>query len=306
MKTKHLTIMFTDIKGFTSKTSKSSREQLHQLLELHDKLILPIFKDFGGKVIKTIGDAFMVSFHSPTDALLCGIKIQNILAKHNEKVPPKDQLEVRIAINSGEVTIKENDVFGEAVNIASRLEGIADAGDIYFTESVYLAMNKSEIPTAEVGHRHFKGIPEEIKVYKVLQEGAKRKGVFKKEKPVKREYIPKKKKILKILKWVAIVFVILVIISKCSENKEQEQEKERFEQHEIEKEFQKDQLRQEIEHIAMETRKAIEEGDERRAQKGIDALHEFNEKLNHPPELEDEIHDIKIFYDEVFGIPDEK
>ena len=73
MQTQNLTIMFTDIKGFTPKTSKMSREKLHKLLDQHDELILPLFKKFKGRLIKTIGDAFMVTFHSPTDAVLCGI-----------------------------------------------------------------------------------------------------------------------------------------------------------------------------------------------------------------------------------------
>ena len=77
---KHMTIMFTDIKGFTDKTTKISRTQLHKLLEMHDELIIPIFKEFRGRVVKTIGDSFMVVFHSPTNAVLCGIKIQKILA----------------------------------------------------------------------------------------------------------------------------------------------------------------------------------------------------------------------------------
>ena len=127
MKVKHLSIMFTDIKGFTSKTAKKSRKELSRMLELHDALIRPIFKEFGGKVIKTIGDAFLVTFTSPTDAVLCGIKIQKVLAKHNKYNDDGDRLEVRVAINSGEVTVKGNDIFGDAVNTAARLEGVAEA-----------------------------------------------------------------------------------------------------------------------------------------------------------------------------------
>jgi class 3 adenylate cyclase len=211
MKTKHLTIMFTDIKGFTPKTSRMSRKELQILLEKHDELIKPIFEDFNGTIVKTIGDAFMVTFHSPTNAVLCGMKIQKELKKHNEKSVEGDKLEIRVAVNSGEVTLKEEDVFGEAVNIAARLEGIADAGDIYFTEAVYLAMNKSEIPTAEIGYKQFKGIPEEIKVYKVLGEGKhRRRG----EKQVIREKKKRKEKIMNVFAWIGIIVVSLIIIKR--------------------------------------------------------------------------------------------
>ncbi len=162
--------MFTDLKNFTDRSSRQTRQELLRLLELHDDLVRPIFEQFGGNIVKTVGDAFLVTFESPTDAVLCGIEVQNNLRKHNEDVEHDEKMEVRIAINSGEVTMKNNDVFGEAVNITSRIEGIAEPNEIYFTEAVYLAMNKSEVPSSEVGHRHLKGIPHEIKVYKVLRE----------------------------------------------------------------------------------------------------------------------------------------
>ncbi|TAL19178.1 hypothetical protein EPN90_04385 [Patescibacteria group bacterium] len=170
MQTKHLTVMFTDIKNYTVKSSEKTREELLGLLEEHDRLVRPVFEKFGGTVVKTIGDAFLVTFESPTDAVLCGMEIQRILKAHNASAHPNERIEVRVAINSGEVTVKDNDVFGEPVNIAARIEGIAEVNEIYFTEAVYLAMNKAEVPSAEVGVRHLKGIPHEIKVYKVLQE----------------------------------------------------------------------------------------------------------------------------------------
>ncbi|MBU0457658.1 MAG: adenylate/guanylate cyclase domain-containing protein [Nanoarchaeota archaeon] len=170
VETKHLTVMFTDVKGFTVTTSIKKREDFEKFLDLHEQLIEPIFKKYGGKIIKTIGDAFMVTFDSPTNAVLCGINIQEKLEEYNRKPEVDEKVEVRVAINSGEVHLRKDDIFGEAVNIAARIEGIAEPNEVYFTESVYLAMNKSEIPSAEVGYRKLKGIPEEIKVYKVLKE----------------------------------------------------------------------------------------------------------------------------------------
>jgi len=171
MKTKNLAIMFTDMKGFTTLTSTQSRAQLEHLLDLQDTLMRPVFKMFGGRVVKTIGDAFMVVFESPTNAVLCGMKIQENILNHNAVAPSSDQFEVRIAVNVGEVNVnKDGDIFGEAVNIASRIEGISEPNEVYFTEAVYLAMNKNEIPTAEMGERHLKGIPQPVKIYKVLQE----------------------------------------------------------------------------------------------------------------------------------------
>jgi len=171
MECKNLTIMFTDIKGFTQRTSQQSRSATIDLLKKHNDILIPIFEERGGKIIKTIGDAFLVVFESPTNAVLTGIELQKQLGEHNKNSVDDDLLEVRVAINTGEVTLVDNDVFGEAVNIASRLESVSEANDVYFTESTYLAMNKSEVPTAEIGYRVFKGIPDKIKIFKVLREG---------------------------------------------------------------------------------------------------------------------------------------
>jgi class 3 adenylate cyclase len=170
MQTKILAIMFTDIKGFTSLTSTISRKEIEQLLLVHDKILRPIFLEFRGTIIKTIGDAFMVTFESPTDAILCGMKIQEVILQRNKKAPGNERFEIRVAVNSGEVYVQNKDVYGEPVNIAARIEGIAEANQVYFTEAVYLAMNKNEIPSCEAGVHHLKGIPEPVKIYKILRE----------------------------------------------------------------------------------------------------------------------------------------
>ncbi len=170
MQTRHLTIMLTDIKGFTSKTASSSRTQVFEMIERHKQLVLPVVEKFKGTLVKTIGDAFLVTFDSPTDAVLCGIAIQDVLKAHNADRNSDDKIEIRIAINTGEVTLTDNDVYGDAVNITARIESIAEAGEVFFTEAVYLSMNKKEVPSSEIGYRQFKNVPEKIKVYRVLRE----------------------------------------------------------------------------------------------------------------------------------------
>ncbi|MDH5785057.1 MAG: adenylate/guanylate cyclase domain-containing protein [Chromatiales bacterium] len=170
MPTRNLSIMFTDIKGFTERTSGSTRQGMKALLDAHDRLLKPVFRHFAGTIVKTIGDAFLVHFESPTDAVLCGVTIQEVLRQYNSDIDDHDRLEVRVAINVGEVDLRENDILGEAVNIAARLEGITEAGEVWFTDAVYQTMNRSEAPSAEVGERLFKGIPHPIRVYRVINE----------------------------------------------------------------------------------------------------------------------------------------
>jgi hypothetical protein len=160
--------MFTDMKGYTSRTSVQSREATLGMIMQHKKLLLPIIQGYGGRLVKTIGDAFLVTFESPTDAVLAGMALQKKLRRYNKDLPEDQQIEVRIAINTGEVIEDEADIFGEAVNIASRIEGISKPNEIYFTESTYLSMNRTEVPSAEIGYRILKGIPNKVKIYKVL------------------------------------------------------------------------------------------------------------------------------------------
>jgi len=170
MPTQNLTIMFTDIKGFTERTSGSTRAGMNNLLAEHERLLVPVFQYFDGRIVKTIGDAFLVTFASPTDAVLCGVTIQEVLRQHNLDAAESVRIEVRVAINVGEVEVRDNDVLGEPVNIAARLEGATEAGEVYFTDAVYQTMNRQEAPSADVGERVFKGIPYPIRVYRVLNE----------------------------------------------------------------------------------------------------------------------------------------
>jgi hypothetical protein len=140
------------------------------MLEKHKEIVLPVLEKRGGKLIKTIGDAFLMVFESPTDAVLSGVEVQDALLEYNHGKTGDDRLDVRIAINVGEVNLTDDDVFGEPVNITARIEAIAEAGEVYFSEAVYLAMNKREVPTSEIGFRKLKGIADEIKLYKVKRE----------------------------------------------------------------------------------------------------------------------------------------
>lgn len=164
--TRNLTLLLTDIKGFTSKVSRKTRDEIQRMLDLHRAIVLPILKGKGGRLIKTIGDAFLMTFESPTDAVLAGIAVQETLALHNRNLPEEERFEIRIAVNQGEVVLADDDVFGEPVNITARVEAQTDAGEVFFTEAVYLSMNRAEVPCREVGFRQLKGIPEMVRIYR--------------------------------------------------------------------------------------------------------------------------------------------
>jgi adenylate cyclase len=153
--------------SFTKYSSSFSQQQLIYLLDFQDKIFLPTIKIYNGKVIKTIGDAYLVTFDSATSALLCAINIQEKIDMHNDVVSKDKKFMVRIALNCGDVTLKNNDIFGTPVNIASRVQCLAKPGEIYLTQAAYLALNRNEIPFAKIGKKKLKGIPKEIMLYKV-------------------------------------------------------------------------------------------------------------------------------------------
>lgn len=170
MRTENLAVMFTDIEGFTARTSRQTHQENALMMRRHDALLMPVVRAFGGRHVKSIGDAWLVVFRSPTNSVLCGMAIQDRLWDYNRRVVDDEKLRVRVAVNLGEVrvtrTLGATDVLGEPVNIAARVEGEAGAGEVVFTEAVHLAMNKAEVPAEEVGYRHLKGVPEPVRLYR--------------------------------------------------------------------------------------------------------------------------------------------
>ncbi len=162
-----LTVMFIDLVGYTQTTERLDREHISEVHDVFDSLALPAFKKYNGKVLKKIGDAFLITFKSPTDAVLCGVELQNTFERFNRDYQPQYPLHIRVALHTGEVLLKEGDIYGEAVNIASRLEGIARPGEIVFSEALFLAMNKNEVPFVHLGQKKLKGVKYPVRIFRV-------------------------------------------------------------------------------------------------------------------------------------------
>lgn len=172
-----LTIMFTDIQGFTRLTEERGDAYSNEVRKAHDGLLVPIIeRDGGGRVIKHIGDAVMAVFSEPSTAVARSLEIQETLRRHNiahTELPP---LLVRIGLHMGQVTVEDKvslDVFGRHVNRASRVEGLADGGHIYLTYSVFdsakgwmMGRNK-EVAWISHGHYRVKGIDEALEIFEV-------------------------------------------------------------------------------------------------------------------------------------------
>jgi class 3 adenylate cyclase len=176
------TVMFIDLVEYTKTTARLTREHFDQLLNAFETIPAPIFEKYSGTVVKKIGDAFLVTFRSPTDAVLCGIALQREFRKYNLKNRLRHPLRIRVAIHMGEVLHRAGDVYGDAVNTASRIEAITQAGQVVFSDAVFSSMNKNEVPYVHIGLKDLKGVKYPIRLWRVRtrqDEVQRRKEAFK-------------------------------------------------------------------------------------------------------------------------------
>ena len=126
------TILFTDLVGHTDMMQRLGDERGRDVLREHERITRDTLKEFAGSEVKTMGDGFMVSFTSVTQALDCAIALQRAFAAHNESSP--EPLQVRVGLNAGEPIEEDGDLFGSTVILASRVAAQAGAGDILIPE----------------------------------------------------------------------------------------------------------------------------------------------------------------------------
>jgi len=165
----NLAIMFVDMAGFAERTARQTREQNKAMLRDFAGLLIPLIARFGGRHVKSIGDALLVAFRSPTDSVRCGMAMHDAVSAYNQERSRNDPIQIRVALNVGEVRLESDDVFGEAVNIAARVEELTPPGEIYLTGVVYLSMNKTEVAAEHIGERMLKGVPEPVRLFRVPQ-----------------------------------------------------------------------------------------------------------------------------------------
>ena len=157
-------IMFTDIVGYTALMGNDEKKAF-ELLNKNRQLQKPIIEEFNGRWIKELGDGVMASFNTVSDAVNAAIKIQQ--ACNDAK-----DFQLRIGIHLGEVVFENDDVFGDGVNIASRIQALATPGGIWVSESVHNNVsNKVDIETEYVKTEQLKNVKEPVRIYQVKAEG---------------------------------------------------------------------------------------------------------------------------------------
>ena len=129
-------ILAADIAGYSALMGSDEARTVHDLKE-HQAAVLPMIAEFGGHIIDTAGDGILAEFASVVKGLECAVAIQEKMAERNATVEPKRRMQFRIGINIGDVICDEARIYGDGINIAARLEAIAEPGGIFISGQAY-------------------------------------------------------------------------------------------------------------------------------------------------------------------------
>jgi adenylate cyclase len=164
-------IMFTDMVGFT-KLGQRDEEEALELRREHQSLLRPLFAAHGGREVKTLGDGFLVEFSSAVESVRCAVEIQAAVTRRNSLPSSKERIVLRVGIHVGDVVEEGGDIVGDAVNVASRIEPLAEPGGICVSGSVFEQVrNKVPFPIERVGSRTLKNVEFPVDIYRIVLSG---------------------------------------------------------------------------------------------------------------------------------------
>jgi adenylate cyclase len=161
-------IFAADVAGYSRLIGADEEGTLERLKAHRRELIDPKIAEHQGRIVKTTGDGVLAEFASPVKAVRCAIEVQHGMADRNADVPRENRIEFRIGINLGDVIVEDGDIYGDGVNVAARLEGIADPGAVYISRAVRdFVGDAPEIVLEDLGERPLKNIAKPVRVFRI-------------------------------------------------------------------------------------------------------------------------------------------
>jgi class 3 adenylate cyclase/TolB-like protein/Tfp pilus assembly protein PilF len=159
-------ILAADIVGYSRLIGADEEGTLARLRALRSELVDPTVRSHDGRIVKTSGDGLLIEFSSVIDAVTCAIELQRSMVKRNGDIPVAKRLEFRVGINLGDVVVESGDLLGEGVNIAARLEALAEPGGICLSAAVYDQI-RDRVPVAfhDLGEQNFKNILRPVRAF---------------------------------------------------------------------------------------------------------------------------------------------
>ncbi|MFA3918848.1 adenylate/guanylate cyclase domain-containing protein [Ruegeria hyattellae] len=162
-------ILAADVVGYSRLMGEDETGTLTRLRRLRTELIEPLLAEHSGRLVKLMGDGFLVEFPSVVAAVSCAVSIQRHVAERTLDSDDRERLQLRIGINVGDIIIEGDDIYGDGVNIASRLEGLAEPGGICVSQNVYEQIrDKLSFHFSDLGEREVKNIARPVRVFQVL------------------------------------------------------------------------------------------------------------------------------------------
>jgi adenylate cyclase len=163
-----MAIMAADVAGYSRLMGADEEGTLAHLKSFRKTLVDPKIVEHRGHIVKTTGDGTLVEFASAVDAARCAVKIQRGMAEQNADAPQNNRIKFRIGIHVGDIIIDDNDIFGDGVNIAARLEGIAEPGGVCISDDAHRQVRgKVDIPFEDMGSQTLKNIAEPMRVWRM-------------------------------------------------------------------------------------------------------------------------------------------
>jgi adenylate cyclase len=161
-------ILAADVAGYSRLIGADEAGTLERLRALRRELLDPKIVEHRGRLVKTTGDGLLVEFGSVVDALRCAAEVQREMTGRNAGVPPDNRIEFRIGINVGDIVVEDGDIFGDGVNVAARLEGLAEPGGICVSARVQEdAAGKLDLAFEDIGEQQLKNIARTVRVFRV-------------------------------------------------------------------------------------------------------------------------------------------
>ena len=183
-KRKLAAILAADIAGYSRLMGADEEGTLARLKVLRRELIDPKNKQHRGRIVKTTGDGILIEFPSVVDAVRCAIDVQHGMLERNADVPQEQRIEFRVGVNLGDVMIEGRDVYGDGVNIAARLEALAEPGGICISRTVLShARDKVPFEVEDAGEQALKNIARPVHVYRIIIDRSRRSAASKLEVP---------------------------------------------------------------------------------------------------------------------------
>jgi TolB-like protein len=166
-------ILAADVAGYSRLMGADEEGTLERLKALRHELLDPKIAEHHGRIVKTTGDGLLVEFASVVDALRCAAEVQAAMAESNASLPPDSRIEFRIGIHQGDIVVEDGDIFGDGVNVAARLEGLAEPGGICVSARVQEdAAGRLDLAFEGLGEQALKNIARPVRVYRVRDVGA--------------------------------------------------------------------------------------------------------------------------------------